>query len=113
MTEDPTGGDRDELARWYADRHFLVDPAVRRILYLPSGAPETEIRLLEVNDAIVELEPLEAMDFRVDIRGCENHRLYVLDVTPSQWDAVQNQTLSLPEGWSLEGAREMPQTAAR
>lgn len=98
--------DRDEQARWYASQHLKVDPGVQSIYYLPAGAPDREIRLLEVNSliAIRDDSPLEPLDFGVD-RGMDSeHRLVVLDVTPEQWFRIANRELFLPSGWSLEHA---------
>lgn len=102
-----TSFDRDRLARWYAQRHLETDPGVERIFFLPTNAPPGEIRLLEINRLISEMTPLEAIDFGVDIGGAEGHTLYVLDVTPSQWDAIQRQEIPLPAGWNLEGIQEL------
>lgn len=98
--------DRDGLAKWYARRHFKTDPGIQTILYLPANAPEREVRLVEVNEALAEREdqPLEPIDFGVDIGGAEGHTLMVLDVTPAQWKKIEKNKLLLPEGWSLEGA---------
>ena len=97
--------DRDGFAAWYARRHFETDTGVMRIDYLPANAPEREIRFLEINDLISETMPLEPIEFGVDIGGADAHTLYVLDVTPAQWEAVQNGDLSLPADWTLDGAR--------
>ncbi len=101
--------DRDKLARWYAQRHYKTDPATREVIYLPANAPEREIRLVEVSDSIAERrEPLEPIDFGVDIGGAEAHTLLVLDVTPAQWKKISRNRLPLPSGWSLEGAVPVP-----
>ena len=36
--------DRDQMARWYADRHLQTDRGIVAVYYLPAGAPEREIR---------------------------------------------------------------------
>lgn len=97
---------RDKLAQWYAEKHLKTDPATREIFYLPNGSPEREIRLLEINDQIAERheDPLEPIDFGVDIGSAEGHTLFVLDVTPSQWTKINNRQLRLPHNWSLEDA---------
>jgi len=98
--------DRDAMANWYAHEHLKTDPGVRVIYYLPTQAPEREIRFVEVNDLIADQSDggLEPLDFGVD-RGMETeHTLLVLDVTPSQWDRIQKQALVLPRGWSLQAA---------
>jgi hypothetical protein len=99
--------DRDSLAEWYALRHFQTDAGVKRIFYLPANSPLREIRLLEVNDLIPEMSPLQPIDFGVDIGGNDGHTLYVLDVTADQWQAIENGELKLPSGWGLEGKKEM------
>jgi hypothetical protein len=98
--------DRDAMARWYANQHIKTDPGVREIYYLSKGAPDREIRLVEVNDLIPEIDedPLEPVDFGVDTGSETEHKLFVLDVTPGQWEAVREKDLKLPEGWTLEEA---------
>jgi hypothetical protein len=55
---------------------------------------------------ISETTPLEPIDFGVDTGSSNAHSLYVLDVTPSQWDDIQSGNLDLPNGWSLEGKQD-------
>ena len=97
---------REEMARSYAGRHLKTDPGIRTVYYLPAGAPEREVRFLEINDlmAVRENDPLEPIDFGVDIGGAESHTLLVLDVTPAQWERVRRRELPLPDGWSLDNA---------
>ena len=100
--------DRDVQARWYARQHLNTDPGVCSIYYLPKHAPDREIRLVEVNHLIAERtdESLEPLNFGVD-RGMESaHKLFVLDVTPPQWDRIVGGSLALPDGWSREDAVE-------
>jgi hypothetical protein len=96
---------RDSTARFYAKRHLDSDPGTRDIYYLPVGAPEREIRFLEINDMIPAREngSLEPLDFGVDIDSPHRHTLFVLDVTPAQWNKIQKRQLPLPNGWSLDG----------
>jgi hypothetical protein len=99
--------DRDALARRYASRHLKTDPGIREIHYLPTGAPERDIRLIEVNELIADRDnyPFEPIDFGVDVGGSEGHTLWVLDVTPTQWEKIRQSELRLPEGWNLDGAK--------
>jgi hypothetical protein len=94
------------MARWYADRHLNTDPGIQTVYYLPAGAPEREIRFLEINDlmAVRENDPLEPIDFGVGIGGLDSHSLLVLDVTPAQWAKIRQGCLQLPKDWSLDGA---------
>ncbi len=98
--------DRDALARWYAEQHVKTDPGIRSVYYLPTDAPEREIRFVEVNDLIGEIadDATEPIDFGVEMGTETEHKLVVLDVTPSQSDRIRRSLLRLPEGWSLEHA---------
>jgi hypothetical protein len=98
---------RDALARWHAKQHIKTDPGVRTIYYLPKDAPEREIRLLEVNELIAEMNDaaLRPIDFGVDTGMETEHRLLVLDVTPRQWARIRRSAFALPQGWSLVGAK--------
>ncbi len=96
---------RDQQARWYANRHFDFDGGVTRIFYLPTNSPGSEIRFLEVNQLISETPP-EPIDFGIDRYGTNPYTLVVFDVTPSQWDAIQKDEIALPPGWSLAGHKE-------
>lgn len=96
---------RDDLAQWYARRHLGIDNGVQQIHYLPTNAPPREIRFLEVNNMISETTPLEPIDFGVGMDDSDRHTLYVLDVTPAQWAAIQGNAISLPAGWTLDGSQ--------
>jgi hypothetical protein len=98
------------MADWYARQHRKTDPGIRSIFYLPSNAPDREIRLIEINELVGDRDDdtLEPIDFGVD-RGLEGeHTLFVLDVTPSQWERIQQSSLPLPSTWSLEHAVKLP-----
>ena len=101
---------RDSMAQWYAEQHLKTDPGIRSVYYLPTKAPDREIRFVEINELIADRndDSLEPLDFGVDT-GTENeHKLFVLDVTQKQWDRINqpnSQTsLALPPGWTLEDA---------
>ena len=97
---------RDEMANWYAQRHLKTDPGTREIYYLPSDAPEREIRFVEINELIAERDqdPIEPIDFGVDTDAATGHRLLVLDVTPAQWEKINKREIQLPQNWTLQGA---------
>jgi hypothetical protein len=99
---------RDSWARWYAERHYKTDIGVDQVFYLPTNAPDREIRLLEINKMISEMNPLEPIDFGVDIGGVDAHTLFVLDVTPDQWEAINRKEICLPNGWTLLGMQTVP-----
>lgn len=95
------------MAGWYAREHLKTDPGIRSVHYLPTNAPDREIRLIEVNSLIGNRsdENLEPIDFGVDTGIDTEHKLFVVDVTPRQWEQIQLQKLKLPVGWSLQNAK--------
>ena len=96
--------DRGAMATWYGRQHQKTDPGIRSVYYLPTNAPDREIRLLEINELVADRndDTLEPIDFGVD-RGMESeHTLSILDVTPSQWSRIQQSLLPLPTDWTLE-----------
>ena len=98
--------DRDAMAHWYARQHLKTDPGIRSVYYLPTDAPEREIRFIEINELLGDRndETLEPFDFGVDTGKESEHKLLVLDVTPSQWERIQQPRESLPQGLSLTNA---------
>ncbi len=101
---------RDAMANWYARQHIKTDPGIRSVFYLPTNAPDREIRLIEINELVGDRsdDALEPIDFGVD-RGMESeHTLLVLDVTPGQWERIRQSLLPLPASWSLEHAKRLP-----
>ena len=99
---------RDPLASYYANQHLKTDAAVKRVLYLPKNSPEREIRFIEVNELISErgTRQLVPIDFGIDMGQSSFHSLLVVDVTPEEWDAIEQGRLSIPNGWSLDEMRE-------
>jgi hypothetical protein len=102
--------DRDSMARWYAKRHLKTDPAICAVHYLPANSPNREIRFIEVNKLIADRndDTLEPVDFGVDTGTESEHKLFVLDVTPPQWDRILAASLALPPGWSLDDSVAFP-----
>jgi hypothetical protein len=103
--EPPPGSDRDRIAEWVAKRHLSADGSLRQVVYLPSGAPPDEIRLLEVNERLPRAEDTpEPIDFGVEVAG-RPLKLFVADVTGDQLDKLRLNQANLPPGWSLERAQ--------
>jgi len=108
MTMPATQFNRDSMAKWYASEHLKTDPGVHKVIYLPKNAPDREIRFIEINGLLADRNdgPLEPIDFGVDAGAESEHWLYVLDITPSQWDLISRSSLALPPGWTLEDRKE-------
>ena len=96
------------MAGWYATQHLKTDPGVVSIYFLPVNSSEREIRLIEINNLIGDRndDALEPIDFGIETGTESEHKLLVLDVTPDQWDRIQTGELRLPEGWSLDDAKQ-------
>ena len=97
-------------AHTYAQRHLQTDPGICGVYYLPEGASEREIRLVEVNEllAVIETETNEPIEFgvdREDARSDDAHTVKILDVSPGQWARIGRGELPLPQGWSLAHMR--------
>jgi hypothetical protein len=109
MTTSAGGFNRDARAEGYARKHLKTVPGTTGVYYLPGRAPEREIRLLEVNDLLKESTgPPEPIDSGGIAEGPDAHKLSVIDVTPAQWDRIRRGELSLPTGWTLDGAVHYP-----
>jgi len=101
--EAPEDASRDSVAQWLAKQHFITDPTIREIWYLPNGAPKDEIRFLEISERVTgNEEKVEPFDFRVDILGSQ-YRLFIADMGGDQLDIIKHDAAALPPGWTLHG----------
>jgi len=92
-----------QFAEWLARRHMSSDLAIERVIYLPAGAQDDEIRLLEVNRLLHHPDPdvIEPLDFSPDDL---HFKVFVADVTSDQWDRIKREPNAvLPPGWRLDG----------
>lgn len=101
------GMSRDDFARWVARQHHEIDAGVSRILYLPDGAPADEVRLIESNllTPLPEEAPILAFPFRTDLDEVD-FKVYVADVTESQFQKVLDRRVELPGGWRIDNHQE-------
>jgi hypothetical protein len=93
------------FARWLAQRHMETDAAIERVVYLPRGAPNDEVRLLEVNRFLrpPDNDVIEPLDFSPDDVDLPL-RVFVADITRDQWQRIQSEPQLLAHlGWQLEG----------
>jgi hypothetical protein len=104
--ESPEDDSRDSVAQWVAHNHMFIDPGIIEVWYLPEGAPENEIRLLEVNAMLNENahEQTPPVDFGFD-EGNLAFRLFVWDVSPTAWKRIQEGEVLLPPGWNVNRAQ--------
>jgi hypothetical protein len=94
------------FAEWLARQHLRFDSRLTQAIYLPTGAPDDEVRLLEVNTGLFPgpgnpIVSVEATPAVTDLP----FRVWVADVTPEEWQQIQTNPGFLPAGWNLEGNR--------
>lgn len=100
------GGTEDKkqgFAIWLAKQYLGIDPHIQEVIYLPTGAPAQEIRLLDIN-AKLYLEPGDNAIIPVDMTPAVSglpYKVTVADITPEQWDQIQQTPNLLPVGWRL------------
>jgi hypothetical protein len=101
--DEPEGNSRDQVAAWLAEKDLIVDSSIREVWYLPEGAPDDEIRFLEINDRFPgsenEIEPFQSF---VDITT-PSYRVFTIYATSKQLDQIMKDPALLPAGWSLDG----------
>jgi hypothetical protein len=101
------GTEPEQFAQWLAKRHLSSDAAIERVVYLPTGAPNNEIRMLEVNRFLrpPDDDVIEPLDFSPDIDDLP-FKVFVADVTSDQWERIKRQPdTTLPPDWKLEDHR--------
>ena len=92
----------EQFAQWLARRHLSTDAALDRVVYLPSGAPRNEIRLLEVNRLTndSEAQAIEPLDFTPEDSP---YRVFVADISSDTWERIkQSPKALLPPKWRLK-----------
>lgn len=103
--EPPQGSDLDRIAEWVAKQHLGADGSIRRVLYLPTGAPHGELRLLEVNERIGgAADRVEPIGYGIEIAGVPLS-VSVADITSDQLEMMKSDPSTLPRGWDLKEAR--------
>ena len=97
----PTQYSRDEYARWLAMQHLQQEDYIERIQRIrPQQQRDAEdlVILLEVNP---ETFPAGVMPIYF---GTDEHIHYptvLIELTPDEFEKLQQQELQLPEGWEL------------
>lgn len=102
--ERPASGDRDAVARWLAIRHLATSAELTDVYYFPHQSPAGDIRLLEVNDLSDSGEErVQSLDFGFDVAGL-GYQLFVAEIGALQQKLLRGEGITLPDGWSVEGA---------
>ncbi len=96
--------ERAAFATWLARQHLRFDKRLSEVIYLPTGALEDQVRLLEINTGLYPepsspVVPIETTPAVADLP----FHVWVADVTPDEWTEIQANPGLLPPGWKLEG----------
>jgi hypothetical protein len=91
----------EKLAAELAQEHFELEDELEQIIWLKKGSAR-EIRLLEVNRDTAATGIVEVFGFAPspDVP----YPLRIAEITPDEWERVQNGEIPLPDSWSLEEA---------
>jgi hypothetical protein len=90
---------KDEIARRLAESHSIHEPSLTRIVRFVSqdeDRPDEPIKLVEVNAEAVESG---VMPVHFGPSGMIPYPSVVVELTPSEYDALQSNQLSLPSDW--------------
>lgn len=104
---------KDEVVTTLAEQHFRVEPELSRVIRIVSAnesAPDEPIKLIEVNAATFATGSVEAFGF-APTRDVPFATL-IAEVTPEEYARIENNEISLPDGWSLDNAQQFPRPAA-
>jgi len=110
------GASKDQAAAELAQAHFDYESGISRIVRLlgPADAesrPDEPIKLLEVNELTIPSGILP-LQFDADPSHGIDYPAVIVEVTPDEFDAIQNGLLPLPHGWRLGDVLPLPSERA-
>jgi hypothetical protein len=96
---------KDEEALELARKHYEIEPGMTRIFRLTGSAevesrPNEPIKLLEINENTVPSGIMPIWFGPFPAAGL-HHSSIILEVTPDEFDKIQERRLELPNGWQL------------
>ena len=96
--------ERAAFAEWLARQHLKFDSRLTQVVHLPLGAPDDEVRMLEVNTGLYPEpgNPISPVETTPAVNSLP-FRVWVADVTPDEWKQIQTNPSLLPVGWNLQG----------
>ena len=106
--------EKSQTAKVLANKHFEVETGLTKV-YRASGSADVEfnrnepIKLLEVNEFTV---PSGVMPLRFGPAPASgiHYASVIVEVTPQEYEKIQQNQLSLPKGWS--NLEELPRPPA-
>jgi hypothetical protein len=96
---------KDQEAVKLAGMHYEIDEGLTQVFRIrgPGGAetrPDEPIKLLEVNEATVA-SGIMPIQFGPSPGVGLNHSSIIIEVTPGEFQRIQDRHLELPHGWSV------------
>ncbi len=82
--------------------YFEADEHLEKIVWIES--PKPEIRFLEINAETIATG--DVMSFYFPPSDEIPYALKIAEITPAEWQKVQQNEIPLPTGWSLENRQE-------
>jgi hypothetical protein len=103
---------KEQAARVLADAHFGIEDGLERVFIIRAGLddPREPIKLLEVNANTVPTGSVEPIPFSPsrDIPFVTE----IAEISPEEFSRLERGELTLPPGWSLEDADDVPRPRA-
>jgi hypothetical protein len=96
---------KDEEAKELARKHYQVETGLTHVFRITGSAevevrPNEPIKLLEVNENTVP-SGIMPIQFGPSPASGVNHPSIIVEVTPDEFQKIQNQQLELPHGWKI------------
>ncbi|VAW31958.1 hypothetical protein MNBD_CHLOROFLEXI01-5010 [hydrothermal vent metagenome] len=92
----------EEFVKRLADQHAWLEKSMEKIIWFMSDDNQ-EIRLIEVSRTALPTDTVDVFNFSKseDIP----FRLHIADVTPKDWQKVEQGKIALPNNWDLKTAQ--------
>ena len=90
----------ENVVRQVVQSHFETEEDINEIIWFKEGEGNGEIRLIEINPGTLPTGSVEVLRFALTEEIPFPVR--IADVTPQEWQKVQQGEIPLPAGWSLE-----------
>lgn len=100
---------KDSIAELLIDWHFRVEPGMEQIFRIVSpkeDEPDEPIKLLEVSRDTFDTGRVDTLTFAAS--GDITYPSRVAIITPEEYQAIRNGSISLPKGWDISTAKHFP-----
>lgn len=94
---------KDQVVEALVVEHFANEPDLEQDIWLCGDEPQDEIRLLHLDNGTIPTGDVQS--FRFAPTPEVPYAVRLAQVTPDEWDRVQNHEVALPPSWSLKDRR--------